>query len=65
MISDTHIFNAQEKLTIEIMHVFARRLEDKKIKYVHYFMVQLEELQVKPNYSRWPDKDNPLDAPTR
>lgn len=36
----------------------------KKFKYVHYFMVQLEDLKVKPNYSRWPDAKNPADAPT-
>ena len=35
-----------------------------KFKYVHYFMVQFEDLQVIPGYSRWPDKDNPPDAPT-
>ena len=36
----------------------------KKFKYVHYFMVQFEDLKVRPNYSRWPDKENPADAPT-
>jgi hypothetical protein len=36
----------------------------KKFKYVHYFMVRLEDLKVKPNYSRWPDAENPADAPT-
>jgi len=36
----------------------------KKFKYVHYFMVQLEDLKVRPNYSRWPEKNIPPDAPT-
>jgi hypothetical protein len=36
----------------------------KKFKYIHTFMVRLEDLKVKPNYSRWPDTDNPADAPT-
>jgi hypothetical protein len=36
----------------------------KKFKYVHYFMVQLEGVRVKPGYSRWPDEKNPPDAPT-
>jgi len=35
-----------------------------KFKYVHYFMVRLEDLTVRPGYSRWPDENNPADAPT-
>jgi hypothetical protein len=35
-----------------------------KFKYVHYFMVRFEDLAVRPGYSRWPDSENPADAPT-
>ncbi|MFC1532424.1 nuclear transport factor 2 family protein [Thermodesulfobacteriota bacterium] len=35
-----------------------------KFKYVHSFMIRLEELAINPDYSRWPDEDNPPDEPT-
>lgn len=35
-----------------------------KFKYTHSFMVRLEDLKVKPGYSRWPDDKMPADAPT-
>ena len=35
-----------------------------KFKYVHTFMVHFQDLKVNPQYSRWPDKDNPADEPT-
>ena len=35
-----------------------------KFKYVHYFVVTYKDLKVVPGYSRWPDTDQPPDAPT-